>query len=744
MLLIGCDPKSDTTSLLFGGRACPTIIETSAKKKLAGEEVEIGDVCFKRDGVFAMELGGPEVGRGCGGRGIIHGFELLEKLGFHEWGFDYVLLDFLGDVVCGGFGLPIARDMCQKVIVVGSNDLQSLYVANNVCSAVEYFRKLGGNVGVAGMVINKDDGTGEAQAFAEAVGIPVLAAIPADDDIRRKSANYEIIGRPDGAGAPLFEELAANVADAPPQRPTPLTQDELLGLFTGEAVGRDVVLEPATLRGHVRRHRSSQKPSLEVIYDSGLRAANDGRSRLDNTVAPTRRMTSPPRRWRRMDSAAMPARTRCAARPKPPARARRSALCQGLSARPARPAAKHVPGLRLAARRPAHAPHGDRAVGLGLLRLWPDLHLAFLRRAAHRRLRAVQFRDAGHRQAVRGHSRGGLQARRSRDLRRDRRHQSLRADRVRRAAAAAAEGDQRRAHHRHRRAGLRRADPCRGQGRARRRHAELCARLEAEQGPVAGAARGRARASRPSRCSARCSRPIRSASAACSSRWALPPVPSCRRANGANFMPRSTAPRSPRSIPSTPPASASSKPRAAPSSARRRSAVDGTAAWLEAIGAACGVARDTIDAAKNRLLPAIKARSSRRPIKGRITLSGYEGSELLVGRLLVESGADVRYVGTACPRTRWSDADRDWLEAKGVHVQFRASLEQDLAALRRIQARSRHRHDAGRAEGQAEGDPGALFHQPHLGAPADGPGRRRLARAGRQCRDRQRRRASTR
>ena len=69
VLLIGCDPKSDTTSLLFGGKACPTIIETSTKKKLAGEEVEIGDVCFKRGGVFAMELGGPEVGRGCGGRG---------------------------------------------------------------------------------------------------------------------------------------------------------------------------------------------------------------------------------------------------------------------------------------------------------------------------------------------------------------------------------------------------------------------------------------------------------------------------------------------------------------------------------------------------------------------------------------------------------------------------------------------------------------------------------------------------
>jgi len=267
VLLIGCDPKSDTTSLLFGGKACPTIIETSARKKAAGEAVAIGDVCFKRDGVFAMELGGPEVGRGCGGRGIIHGFELLEKLGFHQWGFDYVLLDFLGDVVCGGFGLPIARDMCQKVIVVGSNDLQSLYVANNVCSAVEYFRKLGGNVGVAGMVINKADGTGEAHAFAEKAGIPVLASIPADDDIRRKSANYEIVGKPGGRWAPLFESLGVQVAAAPPLRPTPLTQDGLLGLFKGDAVGRGVTLVPATIEDMCAAG-TVEKPSLEVLYES--------------------------------------------------------------------------------------------------------------------------------------------------------------------------------------------------------------------------------------------------------------------------------------------------------------------------------------------------------------------------------------------------------------------------------------------------------------------------------------------
>jgi chlorophyllide a reductase subunit X len=213
-----------------------------------------------------MELGGPEVGRGCGGRGIIHGFEILERLGFHDWDFDYVLLDFLGDVVCGGFGLPIARDLCQKVVVVGANDLQSLYVANNVCSAVEYFRRLGGNVGVAGMVINKDDGTGEAQRFAAAVGIPVLATIPAHDEIRRKSANYQIVGRPGDTWAPLFEQLADNLAVTQPLQPRPLGQEELLGLFSGRDGGQTVVMEPATA-ADMRGQAVVAKPSLEVIYD---------------------------------------------------------------------------------------------------------------------------------------------------------------------------------------------------------------------------------------------------------------------------------------------------------------------------------------------------------------------------------------------------------------------------------------------------------------------------------------------
>jgi 3,8-divinyl chlorophyllide a/chlorophyllide a reductase subunit Y len=108
---------------------------------------------------------------------------------------------------------------------------------------------------------------------------------------------------------------------------------------------------------------------------------------------------------------------------------------------------------------------------------------------------------------------------------------------------------------------------------------------------------------------------------------------------------------------------------------------DGTASWLLSIGDLCGIPRSTVDAALNRILPQVRDAIARHPIKGRVTVSGYEGSELLAARLLIESGAEVPYVGSACPRTRWSDADREWLEAKGVRIQFRASLEQDIAAV---------------------------------------------------------------
>lgn len=113
--------------------------------------------------------------------------------------------------------------------------------------------------------------------------------------------------------------------------------------------------------------------------------------------------------------------------------------------------------------------------------------------------------------------------------------------------------------------------------------------------------------------------------------------------------------------------------------------LEGTAAWLENIGRACSVSSALVEAAKNAVLPGIRSALADKPIRGRITLSGYEGSELLVARLLIESGADVRYVGTACPRNAWSELDRSWLESKGVIVNYRASLEQDLAAMREFE-----------------------------------------------------------
>ncbi|MCO8144799.1 chlorophyllide a reductase subunit Y [Rhodovulum tesquicola] len=111
---------------------------------------------------------------------------------------------------------------------------------------------------------------------------------------------------------------------------------------------------------------------------------------------------------------------------------------------------------------------------------------------------------------------------------------------------------------------------------------------------------------------------------------------------------------------------------------------DGTAAWLANIGDAFGLPADKVAAAQNMFLPAIKGALAGAPINGTITLSGYEGSELLVARLLIESGANIPYVGTACAKTKQSEADRDWLESKGVKVKFRASLEDDCAAMEAI------------------------------------------------------------
>jgi hypothetical protein len=333
-----------------------------------------------------------------------------------------------------------------------------------------------------------------------------------------------------------------------------------------------------------------------------------------------------------------------------PREARVRASCwtarEGLSHGPARPAAIHVPGLRVAARRPAHARTAP-SCRLGLLCLRADLHLALLWRAAHGRLCAVQLRDAGHRQAVRGHPRRRPRAGRSGQVRRGRRHQSLRADRLGRAAAAAAEEIN----------GVR-IIGIDVPGFGVPTHAEAKDVLAGAMLPMP--------APRPSR--ARCRRPRQGADerptvtllgemfpadpvviGACWSPWAWPPARWCRRANGASSTPRSIAPRSPRSIPSTRlhPRVRGGRPRDRRLGAGR---LDGTAAWLEAIGAPA-TCPGRQDRCRQERLPAGHPRRAAGAHQGPHHAVGYEGSELLVARLLIESGADVRYVGTACPKT---------------------------------------------------------------------------------------------
>ncbi len=197
VLQMGCDPKHDSVVTHFGGAFIPTVLGTWAQFQKEGRDEELAPehIIFKGDGVYCIELGGPESARGCGGRGITFGFGLLEKWGLSEWNFNYMLLDFLGDVVCGGFGTPIARSMADKLIIVCSNEGQSMYAANNIASAVKYFADQGGKTRVLGLFVNKDDGSGKAARLAEFLGVPVLASLPVvpQNDLAAQGAHHELV-----------------------------------------------------------------------------------------------------------------------------------------------------------------------------------------------------------------------------------------------------------------------------------------------------------------------------------------------------------------------------------------------------------------------------------------------------------------------------------------------------------------------------------------------------------------------
>jgi chlorophyllide a reductase subunit X len=243
---LGCDPKHDSCNALFGGISLPTLGDTWREFKEAGREsdLQVHDVIFKteimngRATVFGCEIGGPEVGRGCGGRGITFGFDMLEKFGMSRWALDYVVMDFLGDVVCGGFATPLSRSLAEEVIILCGNDRQSLYAANNIISAAKYFASMGGQTRLVGLVINRDDGSGVAESFAAQVNLPVLAKIPLDGRVRELADACKLALVDDDFDL-LFDTLARQIMThtTPPvdmAQVAPLAYDAFLRVFDAQ------------------------------------------------------------------------------------------------------------------------------------------------------------------------------------------------------------------------------------------------------------------------------------------------------------------------------------------------------------------------------------------------------------------------------------------------------------------------------------------------------------------------------
>lgn len=238
-----------------------------AEKNASNETLSVGDIVFRREipgfpqPIYGVELGGPQVGRGCGGRGIISGFDVLEKLGIFKWDIDIILMDFLGDVVCGGFATPLARSLSEEVILVTSNDRQSIFTANNICQANNYFKTVGGQSRLLGLIVNRDDGSGTAEKYARAAGISVLMNIPYNSEARQRDDSFDLAVKLPEIGN-KFRKLATEIIEnniAPceaagldfkrfirlfgevsEERPVPATENELFGKAANptERIGR--------------------------------------------------------------------------------------------------------------------------------------------------------------------------------------------------------------------------------------------------------------------------------------------------------------------------------------------------------------------------------------------------------------------------------------------------------------------------------------------------------------------------
>ena len=212
VMQVGCDPKADSTKGLMGGRRIPTVLEQLRQK---GDELRLEDIVFEGyGGVLCVESGGPTPGVGCAGRGIISAFEAYRP--------DIVIYDVLGDVVCGGFAMPIREGYAREVFIVSSGEMMALYAANNIAQAIRGFGKRG-YARLCGIILNARNIEGEQEIVRRAaaeIGTDVVAYIPRSGDIQRAEAGggtvFECLE--DSPMRAVYEDLAGRVLD--------LTHDE--------------------------------------------------------------------------------------------------------------------------------------------------------------------------------------------------------------------------------------------------------------------------------------------------------------------------------------------------------------------------------------------------------------------------------------------------------------------------------------------------------------------------------------
>lgn len=235
ILQIGCDPKHDSTKLLMRGLSIPTVLDYIKTKSPL--EYRKSDILFEGFGkIGCIEAGGPKPGVGCAGRGIITAFELLETLHIKD-NYDMIVYDVLGDVVCGGFAVPIRREYSDSIFIVTSGEYMSLYAANNILRGIQNYDenrpRLLGILYNSRNVKNEDD---RVYKFAEAVKLPVFARIPRDDIFARaEKANVTVLELTQNEKNPvadIFKGIAKRICEGTEHfAANPLTDDELEALI---------------------------------------------------------------------------------------------------------------------------------------------------------------------------------------------------------------------------------------------------------------------------------------------------------------------------------------------------------------------------------------------------------------------------------------------------------------------------------------------------------------------------------